>query len=204
MISVDESLPSDPPAGGPAVARFPRNAASRLVYLAPLLLFLVLAGAFWIGLGRDPHSVPSALIDQPVPAFALAPIQGRATGLSREDLKGQVSLLNVFGSWCAACRIEHPLLMRLADERVIPIYGVDWREPDRAAGPAWLARHGDPYTRIGDDPDSKAAIALGVTGAPETFVIDAEGMIRYKHIGPITADVWTSTLWPIVERLRAE
>ena len=176
----------------------------RLAYLVPLVIFLVLAGYFWIGLGKDPHSIPSVLIDQPVPPFALAPLEGRDRGFASEDLPGEVSLVNVFGSWCVACRIEHPLLMRLSEEGVVPIHGIDWREPDRHAGPAWLARFGDPYTLVGDDPDSRAAIAFGVTGAPETFVVDGRGVIRYKQTGPITPDIWEQTLWPIVQQLRAE
>lgn len=176
---------------------------SRLVYLVPLAVFLVLVGYFYAGLGRDPQAVPSVLIDQKVPAFALAPLEGRERGFSSADLVGEVALVNIFGSWCAACRIEHPLLMELAADGAIPIYGVDWREPNRQAGPRWLARFGDPYALVGDDPDSKAAIAFGVTGAPETFVVDAEGVIRYKQVGPITPEIWENTLLPIVEHLRA-
>jgi len=176
----------------------------RLLYLLPLLLFLGLAAYFWAGLGKNPHDLPSVLIDRPVPAFALPPIAGRERGLTSDDLKGEVSLVNVFGSWCAACRIEHPFLMRLKADGVIPIHGIDWREKDREAGPLWLKRHGDPYTLIGDDPDSRAAIGFGVTGAPETFIVDRRGTIRYKHIGPITPDVWAGTLAPIVAKLRAE
>ncbi len=174
----------------------------RLLYLIPLAVFLVLAGYFWAGLGRDPNVVPSALINQPVPPFALTPIKGREAGLSSEDLKGEVSLVNIFGSWCVACRIEHPLLIDLSRRGLVPIHGINWREKDADAGPAWLAKYGDPYTLIGDDPDSRAAIAFGVTGAPETFIVDAEGVIRYKQIGPITPAIWEETLWPIVRDLR--
>lgn len=174
----------------------------RLLFLLPLAVFLILAGYFWIGLGKDPHQIPSVLINQPVPDFALAPIDGRDKGLSSGDLRGEVSLLNVFGSWCVACAVEHPFLMKLKADGVVPIHAIDWREKDRAAGPAWLARRGDPYTLIGDDPDSRAAIALGVTGAPETFIIDRGGVIRYKHVGPITPEVWSERLWPIVRELQ--
>ncbi|HYN39774.1 MAG TPA: DsbE family thiol:disulfide interchange protein [Rhodospirillales bacterium] len=180
-----------------------RGLVRRLPYLLPLALFAVLAGYFWIGLGKDPHEVPSPLIDKPVAAFALAPLEGRERGFSSDDLQGQVSLVNVFGSWCVACRIEHPFLMQLKQQGTVPIHGIDWREKDRFAGPAWLARHGDPYTLVGDDPDSRAAIAFGVTGAPETFIVDTRGIIRYKHVGPITPEVWEQTLWPIVRRLQA-
>jgi len=176
----------------------------RIVYLVPLAVFLVLAGYFWVGLGKDPQIIPSVLIDQPVPAFALKPIKGRELGFSSDDLPGQVSLVNIFGSWCVACRIEHPFLTKLKADGVVPIYGIDWREKDPDAGPAWLAKFGDPYTLVGDDPDSKAAIAFGVTGAPETFIVDARGVIRYKQIGPITPQIWERNLWPIVQKLRAE
>jgi cytochrome c biogenesis protein CcmG/thiol:disulfide interchange protein DsbE len=176
----------------------------RIVYLVPLAVFLVLAAYFWVGLGKDPQIIPSVLIDQPVPAFALEPIKGRDLGFSSDDLAGQVSLVNIFGSWCVACRIEHPFLTKLKADGVVPIYGIDWREKDPDAGPAWLAKFGDPYTLVGDDPDSKAAIAFGVTGAPETFIVDARGVIRYKQIGPITPQIWERDLWPIVQKLRAE
>ena len=176
----------------------------RLVYLVPLAVVLVLAGYFWVGLGKDPHKIPSVLIDQPVPPFALKPIKGREHGLASDDLPGQVSMVNIFGSWCVACRIEHPFLMKLKADGVIPIHGIDWREKDPDAGPACLPKYGDPYTLIGDDPNSKAAIAFGVTGAPETFIVDARGVIRYKQIGPITPEIWEKTLWPIVQTLRAE
>ncbi len=176
----------------------------RLLYLIPLAAFLVLAIYFWIGLGKDPHQIPSVLIDQRVPPFDLLPIDGRERGFASEDLLGRVSLVNVFGSWCVACRIEHPFLMRIKADGLIPIHGIDWREKTPDAGPAWLARHGDPYTLVGDDPESKAAIAFGVTGAPETFIVDAAGVIRYKHIGPITPEIWKERLWPIVQDLRAK
>ena len=176
----------------------------RIVYLVPLAVFLVLAAYFWVGLGKDPQIIPSVLIDQPVPAFALKPIKGRELGFASDDLPGQVSLVNIFGSWCVACRIEHPFLMKLKADGVVPIHGIDWREKDPDAGPAWLAKYGDPYTLVGDDPDSKAAIAFGVTGAPETFIVDARGVIRYKQIGPITPKIWEKELWPIVQKLRAE
>lgn len=174
----------------------------RLPYVLPLLIFLVLALYFFAGLGKDPHDIPSVLIDRPVPEFSLPPLEGFDHGLSSADLKGRVSLVNIFGSWCVACQIEHPFLMALRRDDVVPIFGIDWREKDRQAGPAWLARHGNPYTRIGDDPSSRVAIDLGVTGAPETFIVDAKGVIRYKHVGPITPEVWEAKLWPIVQALR--
>ena len=176
----------------------------RLLFLLPLAAFVVLAGYLAVGLTRDPHVLPSVLIDQEVPPFDLAPIKGRERGFKRDDLKGQVSLVNVFASWCVACRIEHPFLLRLKAEGQVPVHGIDWREENADAGPAWLVRLGDPYTLIGDDPRSQAAIAFGVTGAPETFVVDKRGLIRYKHIGPLTPEAWEKTLGPMIEELRRQ
>ncbi len=177
---------------------------NRWYFLLPLVVFLVIAGYFAVGLTKDPKAIPSVLIDKPVAEFSLGPIKGRDRGLSNADLKGQVSLVNIFGSWCVACRIEHPFLMKLKAQNLVPIHGIDWREETPDAGPAWLKRHGDPYTLIGDDPKSKAAIAFGVTGAPETFVVDAKGTIRYKHVGPIDQQAWDKTLWPLIQHLRKQ
>ncbi len=178
----------------------------RTVFLVPCIIFGVLAAYFAIGLTKNPHELPSVLIDQPVDDFRLVPIQGRPNpdrewGLQTRDFKKEITLLNVFGSWCVACRIEHPFLMQLSARGDIPVHGIDWREPDRASGPAWLKRYGDPYTLIGDDPDSRGAIAFGVTGAPETFLIDQNGVIRYKHIGPLNEDVWDNVFRPLIQKL---
>jgi len=176
--------------------------SKRLLFVIPLLAFLGIAAYLAIGLTKDPHVLPSVLINQEVPPFDLAALEGHERGFSNDDLLGQVTLVNVFGSWCVACRVEHPFLMRLKEQGLVPVYGIDWREEDRQAGPAWLRRHGDPYTRTGDDPQSKAAIAFGVTGAPETFIVDRQGVIRYKHIGPLTPKAWEETVGPLVEELR--
>lgn len=176
----------------------------KLVYLLPLAVFIVLALYFAKGLTLDPKAIPSVLINQEVPPFDLKPIAGRDRGFSSEDLKGQVTLVNIFGSWCVACQQEHPYLMQLKKTNAIPIYGIDWREKSTTAGPAWLEKWGDPYTLVGDDPKSHAAIAFGVTGAPESFIVDKKGVIRYKHVGPITLDIWKDKLEPIVKQLRAE
>ncbi len=176
----------------------------RVWVLLPLLVFAAIAIFFAVGLTKDPRRLDSILINQPIPDFDLPPIKGRAQGLASADLKGQVSLVNIFGSWCVACQVEHPFLMKIKETKLAPLHGIDWREESPDAGPNWLKRHGDPYTLIGDDPRSKAAIAFGVTGAPETFVVDAGGVIRYKHIGPITPEVWDQTLWPLIQKLRQE
>jgi len=176
----------------------------RLGYFVPLAVLAVLAVYFSLGLGRDPAVLPSALINTPVAKFDLPPIEGKSKGFSNTDLKGTVSLVNVFGSWCVACQVEHPFLMELAKKNVLPIHGIDWRETDRKAGPAWLKRFGNPYTLIGDDPKSRGAIAFGVTGAPESFIVDKEGVIRFKHTGPLDEKIWANTIMPIVEELRQQ
>lgn len=176
----------------------------RLPYALPLVIFAAIVAYFWAGLGRDPHAIPSVLVGKPVPEFELAPIRGAERGLASADLHGEVSLLNVFGSWCIACLEEHPFLLRLSQDGVVPIYGIDWRERNPEAGPAWLDKHGSPYRLVGDDPESKAAIAFGVSGAPETFVIDRHGIVRHRQVGPITPQVWEEELWPLVRALRAE
>ena len=178
---------------------------SQVLLALPLLGFLGIGTYLGIGLTRDPSRLPSMLEGQPVPAFDLKPLLGRDDiGFTNDHLKGEVSLVNVFGSWCVACRVEHPFLMQLKANDLVPIHGIDWREVDQTAGPAWLKRFGDPYTRAGDDPRSKAAIAFGVTGAPETFVVDKQGVIRYKFLGPLNAQIWSETLKPLIEHLRKE
>jgi cytochrome c biogenesis protein CcmG/thiol:disulfide interchange protein DsbE len=173
----------------------------RLLFVLPAAAFFALALWFAAGLGRDPGYIPSMLINRPAPQFALPPIAEREQGFSSEDFKGQVSMVNIFGSWCATCQIEHPVLMEIAAENVAPIYGLDWKDKP-GAGAAWLAARGDPYAAIGDDADGRVAIDFGVTGAPETFIIDAEGRVRHKHIGEITREDWRRVLRPMIEDLK--
>ncbi len=174
----------------------------RLIFVLPLAVFMVLAVYFAIGLSKDPSKLPSVLINQAIPEFTLAPIKGRDKGLTSADLQGQVSLVNIFGSWCIACKIEHPFLMKIKKENRVPLHGIDWREKTPDDGPDWLNKTGDPYTLIGDDPKSKGAIAFGVTGAPETFVVDQRGIIRYKHIGPMNERIWGEIIGPLIKELR--
>lgn len=181
----------------------------RFLYLIPLLVLLAVGGFSIVqlnrvGSGQAVNVLPSVLIDKPVPEFDLAAIAGRARGWGTKDLLGQVTLVNIFGSWCVACQVEHPFLVRIKEQGLVPIYGIDWREKDAEAGPRWLAKFGDPYTLVGDDPKSHAAIAFGVTGAPESFVVDKQGVIRYKQIGPINAQVWEQTLWPLISELQKQ
>jgi cytochrome c biogenesis protein CcmG/thiol:disulfide interchange protein DsbE len=185
---------------GPQVAlRSPR--ARQWVLLIPLLVFGGIGVFLAIGLGLDPHEIPSALIGKPVPTFSLPPVRGQSLGLASADLKGEVSLVNVFASWCVACREEHLLLMQIRRDGVVPVHGLDYKDPP-ADAERWLQEMGDPYTRTGADLDGRVAIDWGVYGVPETFVVDAEGMIAYKHIGAITPVVWTRTLLPLIRTLQ--
>ena len=174
-----------------------------LLYAAPLVGFIGLAIAFGWGLTRNPQDLPSALIGKPVPTFTLPPVQGRKLGLSSADLKGEVSLVNVFASWCVACRAEHPLFMQLAANKVVPIHGINYKDAPQDAAD-WLNNLGDPYTRTGADRDGRVAIDWGVTGVPETFVIDASGIVAYKQVGPVTQQALDETILPLIARLRQE
>ena len=176
---------------------------AKFFYLAPISLFLVIAIYFAAGLGRDPAYMPSMLIDRPAPQFDLPGLTDDAPRFTSDDLNGEVSLVNIFGSWCIACEVEHPTLMRIAASDAVPIYGIDWRDKP-GAGAAWLSRHGDPYTKVGDDASGRVAIDFGVTGAPETFVIDREGRVRHKHVGIVTPEIWENVLLPMIEDLRAD
>jgi len=167
--------------------------------LAPLLVFGVLAVVLYFGLQQDPSTLPSVLIGKPAPTFALGPVRAGDTGFSRDDIRGKVVLVNVWGSWCGACKMEHPYLMELAAGGA-PIYGVDWKD-DPADGAKTLKMMGDPYVKVGNDQAGRLSLDLGVTGAPETFLIDRTGRIRYKQIGPITPEVWRGTLAPMIAKL---
>ena len=181
-------------------ARAPGN-RPRLAGYIPLLVFIVMAVFFAIGLTMNPRDIPSPLIGQPVPEFSLPPVKGRALGLSSADLRGQVSLVNVFASWCVACREEHPVLMRLRDTGIVPIHGLNYKDkPDDAQ--AWLNELGDPYTRTGADISGRVAIDWGVYGVPDTFVIDRDGRIAHKHIGAITPEALRDTIMPMITKLR--
>lgn len=177
------------------------SARVRLVFLVPIVVFLGLGVFLGWGLTRDPQELPSALIGTPVPEFSLPPVQGRMLGLSNADLRGEVSLVNVFASWCTACRYEHPLFMRLKAEGIVPIHGLNYKDaPEDAA--AWLDELGDPYMRTGADRDGRVAIEWGVYGVPETFVVDREGRIAFKQVGPVTPEVLEREILPLVRELR--
>lgn len=174
----------------------------RSAYLIPVILFVALAISLGWGLTRNPGEIPSALIGKLVPDFSLPPVQGRTLGLSAADLRGEVSLVNVFASWCTACRAEHPLFVRLSRSGAVPIHGLNYK--DRPADAAeWLDTLGDPYMRTGSDLDGRVGIEWGVYGVPETFVVSANGTIAYKHIGPVTPQALNETILPLVMKLRS-
>ena len=174
---------------------------TRLGLLLPLLLFLGLAVLLGIGLMLNPREVPSPLIGKPVPAFDLPPVEGRTLGLSSADLKGEVSLVNVFASWCTACREEHPLLMELKKNGIVPIHGLNYKDKPNDAE-SWLNELGDPYTRTGADFNGRVGIEWGVYGVPETFVVDRNGRIAYKLIGPLTPKALRNKILPLISELR--
>ena len=196
---MDETLTRDETLASAAPTPPPRR---YWLYLLPIPVFAGIAVLLYVGLFRDPTLVPSPLVGKPVPSFALGPVRGREHGLSSQDLRGEVSLVNVFASWCVSCRDEHPLFLTLEREGVLPIHGLNYKDaPDDAA--AWLDALGDPYTRIGADLDGRVGLDWGVYGVPETFVVDRHGHIAYKHIGPVTPRVLDEILLPLVRSLRA-
>jgi cytochrome c biogenesis protein CcmG, thiol:disulfide interchange protein DsbE len=173
----------------------------RLIYLLPALLFLVLAGYFALALrpGYDPQELPSAMIGKRAPNFDLAELQGTAN-LSRDGLEGQPAVVNFFASWCVPCRIEHPLLMRLAQQDHIPIYGIAYKDKPEDSRKL-LAQMGDPYREIGVDREGRTGLDFGVYGVPETYVIDKRGVIRKRFVGPLTADQIDQELLPLLKQL---
>lgn len=169
----------------------------------PAGAFVILVVFLGIGLTRDPSIIPTEMIDRDMPAFELTELYDQSRRISDQDLIGEPALVNVFGSWCVACLQEHPTLMQLKQDDTVRIVGVNWRD-DRADAIRWLERHGDPYDMIIFDGESDLAIEIGVTGAPETFIIDRTGRIRYKQIGPITPEVWRDTIRPVLDALAME
>jgi cytochrome c biogenesis protein CcmG/thiol:disulfide interchange protein DsbE len=169
--------------------------------LIPLGVFVVLVVFLAIGLFRDPREVPSPLIDKPAPPFSLAQLHQASTVTTPADLKGRVWLLNVWASWCVSCQQEHPLLVELGRSGVVPIYGLNYKD-QREAALKWLDEFGDPYQASLVDADGRVGIDYGVYGVPETFVIDRDGVIRYKQIGPITPAALRDKILPLVRELQ--
>ncbi|MEN8722523.1 MAG: DsbE family thiol:disulfide interchange protein [Alphaproteobacteria bacterium] len=173
---------------------------ARLTRFVPLAVFALLASALYVGLSLNPKEIPSALIDKPVPQFDLPALVGRDadSGLSTADLHtGDLAIVNVWASWCVPCRVEHPLLKRLAAQSGVPIHGLNYKDrPDNAR--AFLDELGDPFVRVGVDASGRAGIDWGVYGVPETFIISGEGTILHKHIGPLTDQAIDSILLPFL------
>ena len=176
--------------------------------LIPLLLFIVLVLAIFVVLrrGRDPHDIPSPLINKPAPAFQLPQLNDPSKTVSATDMRGKVFVLNFWGSWCIACREEHPLLVQYASSHLVPIIGVDYKyandsTDERAAAKQFLAELGNPYSVVIHDAEGRTSIDYGVYGAPESFLIDKNGIIRFKQIGPITEDVWNNQIVPLARQL---
>jgi len=171
-------------------------------FLLPLALFLVLAVFLGFGLSLNPREVPSPLIDKPAPAFSAKLLADPTKTIGKQDLAGKAWILNVWASWCAPCREEHPLWVAYAKQSPVPIYGLNYKDQAKA-GQAWLQQLGNPYAESLTDPDGRIGIDYGVYGVPETFVIDRAGVIRFKHIGPITPEVLRDRIDPLVKRLNA-
>ena len=173
-----------------------------LKFVIPLVLFLGLAVFFAIGLTRDPREIPSPFIGKAAPAFKLEQLADEKLAFTPEEMKGKVWLLNVWASWCVACRVEHPLLVEMSKQKLVPIVGLNYKDK-RDEGLQWLKRFGNPYSLSAYDVEGKVGIDYGVYGVPETFVIDKQGVIRHKHIGPVTAEALEKTILPLIRKLNA-
>ncbi len=187
--------------GEPVDTDAPSLRRRRMLAMLPVSVFAGLTIVLGWGLGRNAQVIPSALIGKEVPEFSLPPVQGRTLGLSSADLKGEVSLVNVFASWCTACREEHPVFMELKRTGAVPIHGINYKDRPGDAE-KWLNTMGDPYTRTGADLNGRVSIDWGVYGVPETFVVDKQGRIAFKHVGAVTPDVYRTKLAPLIEELR--
>jgi len=172
-------------------------------FMLPLVAFLVLAGFLYVGLGLNPREVPSPLIGKPAPAFTLPQLHEPNKQFSAQEMKGKVWLLNVWSSWCVSCREEHPVLVDLSRQNIVPVYGLDYKDK-REDGEAWLERGGNPYVLSAMDAEGRVGIDYGVYGVPETYVIDKQGIIQYKEIGPVTPQNLKNKILPLVAQLQAK
>ncbi len=170
-------------------------------FLLPLVAFVILVSFLLVGLNLNPRKIPSPLIGKPAPTFQLQQLHDSEKTLASKDNLGKVWLLNVWASWCASCREEHPLLVQLANSGVVPIYGLNYKDK-RELALQWLDQFGDPYTLSIVDSDGRVGIDYGVYGVPETYIIDKAGVIQYKQIGPVTVDVLEETILPLVRDLQ--
>ncbi len=171
--------------------------------IIPLMLFGLLILGMAFGLTRDPSVIPSEMVDRPMPAFVLPSLYEDKLDITEAVFDGEISLLNVFGSWCSACVTEHPKLVEIGESTDIQLVGIDWRDT-RKAGQAWLRRYDNPYDAVIFDEASVLAIDLGVTGAPETFLVDTQGRIRFKHVGVITNEVWDQEFLPRIAQIKVD
>jgi cytochrome c biogenesis protein CcmG/thiol:disulfide interchange protein DsbE len=169
-------------------------------FVIPLVLFVVLVVFLAVGLRHDPHEIPSPLINKPAPAFQLPQLKDSSKNFSAGEMKGKVWLLNVWASWCFSCREEHPLLLEYARSGAVPIYGLNSKDK-REDALSWLGELGDPYVLSVSDLDGRVGIDYGVYGAPETYLIDRNGIIRFKQVGPVTPDIWTEKILPLIKEL---
>ena len=170
-------------------------------YVALIVAFLLLIVVMSIGLQRDPSKLPSPYIDKAAPEFDLASLTQPEQRVSLDGIKGNVALINVWATWCVGCRDEHPFLMELAATDSIPIYGINWRD-NRNDALRWLQQYGDPYVASGFDVDGRVGIDWGVYGAPETFLLDTDGIVLHKHLGPLTAAIWDRDFVPLIAAAR--
>jgi cytochrome c biogenesis protein CcmG/thiol:disulfide interchange protein DsbE len=171
-----------------------------LRFLIPLILLFGLVYFLGTGLSLDPKEVPSPLIGKPAPPFALTRLDNAQVVVRHEDMLGKVWMLNVWASWCVACREEHPVLVQFARKKLLPVYGLNYKD-DRLAGLKWLNSFGNPYNASLFDQDGRVGIDFGVYGVPETFVIDKSGVVRFKQIGPLTPEVIRDRIEPLVRKL---
>ena len=169
-------------------------------HLVPLIAFVALAALLGTGLGLRPREVPSPFIDKPAPDFSLPTLHDPSRRVAPADLRGQVWVLNVWASWCAPCREEHPVIVQAAGQANVAFFGLNYKDDPRNAK-EWLLRLGDPYRTSLSDRDGRVGIDYGVYGVPETFVIDKQGLIRFKHIGPVTSEVWSQRMLPLIRKL---
>ncbi len=173
-------------------------------FIIPLIAFALMVGLFWVGLKLDPQKVPSVLIDKPAPEFSLPSLMREGEIIDKAVLqKNKVTLFNVWASWCVACRQEHPLLVEISRQGLVPIYGLNYKDKVEDAK-KWLDYFGNPYVDSASDLKGRVGIDYGVYGVPETFVIDSKGTIRYKEIGPISEQSWSEIIWPLIQQIRAE
>lgn len=175
----------------------------KLRLVLPLAVFALLVAFLYKGLMLNPSEVPSPLIDKPAPDFSLPRLHDPITAISNQDMAGKVWMLNVWASWCVSCRQEHPLLVDLSRRGIVPIYGLNYKDT-REEAIDWLQRLGNPYLASAFDADGRVGLDYGVYGVPETYVIDAHGVIRYKQIGPINVDALQNRILPLIRQLQGQ